>query len=665
MKNIQRHLIFVIMVGVCIILWNQIILMKYGITLPIYLKYSRDITEKERDYLQIHSPIRLGSDITAPPISYYDETTEEYTGLIVDYANFLSIETETPITINMYTFYDLVEALRKEEIDVCDVFPSESRAKEFNLSIPIYRLKTVIISPKNGSNILKPVELSGKKIAVPKGDLAAEYITNLLKKEKKETVEFVPVNDTKTVLELLQQGAVDAAIGDEVVVSTYWKEYDVYETQKYNVILLYERDVVLAVNKDSDLLLSILNKSILQIKKNHIVPKIQRKWFGISESIRGEKRDLESFINIAIILFICLISLYAWNYFLKKSVLQKTREIEENKKISMILNNLNIALFIINETCMVIECNRASLILLSQKRKDVIEKSLFEFSFLSELLEISKYPQWKVNLSLKFRNIRKSRCYEIKLSPYISREERLRILSIEDITEKLIIEEKLHQENKMITIGQISAGLAHEIRNPLGIIRNGLYLIKMKISSKPQKKAINMMENSIQRINNLIEHLLRFSRTASDKCIQENIETMVSNIMTFMEIKLRTKKINYHVSLKGNPIVTLNTEAVNIILTNLIENAIDAFPTNKKDNLIQISISSTENSLDFIIEDNGVGILEEKLPYIFDPFYTTKEGYGTGLGLYLVYNEIKKYNGNISVESHYGIGTKFFISIHF
>ena len=667
MKNIQKHFILVIMVVVCVILWNQIVFMKYGTTLPTYLKYSSPITEKERDYLKFHSPIKLGSDITAPPISYYDNTAGEYAGLIVDYVNFLSIETATPITINMYTFYNLVEALRKQKIDVCDMFPSESRAKEFDFSIPIYRLKTVVISPKDGSNILDLMELSGKKVAIPKGDLAAEYINNFLKEERKPMVQFIPVNDTKTVLELLQQGIVDAAIGDEVVISTYWKEYNVYETQKYNVILLYEKDVVLAVNKDSDLLLSILNKGILQMKKNHIVPKVQQKWFGISESIRGEKRELESFINIAIVLLICLIGLYIWNYFLKRRVLEKTKEIEENKKnISMILNNLDIALFIINEACVVIECNRASLTLLSQSRKDVVEKSLFEFSFLSELLEISKYPQWKEDLSLKFRNTIKNRCYEVKLSPYISREEKLRILSIEDITEKLIIERKLHQENKMITIGQISAGLAHEIRNPLGTIRNGIYLIKMKVSNKSQEKAISMMENSIQRVNNLIEHLLRFSRTASDKCTQENIETIVSNIMTLMETKLKAKKIKYHVNLEGNPIVTLNTEAVNIILINLIENAIDAFSITKDDNLIQISISSAEDYLHFLIEDNGVGISEEGLPYIFDPFYTTKgEGHGTGLGLYLVYNEVKKYNGDISVESQYGMGTKFFISIHF
>ena len=90
--------------------------------------------------------------------------------------------------------------------------------------------------------------------------------------------------------------------------------------------------------------------------------------------------------------------------------MEKTKEIEENKKnISMILNNLDIALFIINEACVVIECNQAFLTLLSQSRKDVVEKSLFEFSFLSELLEISKYSQWKEDISLKFRKTIKSR----------------------------------------------------------------------------------------------------------------------------------------------------------------------------------------------------------------------------------------------------------------
>ena len=85
----------------------------------------------------------------------------------------------------------------------------------------------------------------------------------------------------------------------------------------------------------------------------------------------------------------------------------------------------------------------------------------------------------------------------------------------------------------------------------------------------------------------------------------------------------------------------------------------------KGNNLIKISVSSTSNLLNLLIEDNGIGIPEEEIDYIFDPFYTTKEEHGTGLGLYLVYNEVKKYNGDISVESKYGIGTKFLVAIKF
>lgn len=665
MKIFKKHFIFFIMITICTILLNQVILMKYGITLITYLKYSFPITQKEKEYLRLHSPIFLGTDITSPPISYYDNEEKKYSGLIVDYVNFLSIETETPITIDMFTFYNLVEALRNKKIDVCDMFPSENRAKEFDFSMPIYRLKTVIISPKT-SNLLNPIDLSEKKVAIPRGDLAAEYIDNILKKENKKLTNFIFVDDTKIALELLKNDEVDAVIGDEVVISTYWKEYNVYETKKYNINLLYEKDVVLAVNKNSDILLSILNKGILQMKKNHIISKVQQKWFGISESIRGEKKDFESFINIAFILLFCMIALYIWNYFLKKGVLEKTKEIEENKKnLSIILNNLNIALFIITESNIIIECNRAALSLLSNNRKDIIDKNLFELSFLSNLIQISDYVKLDSNLNHVFKNTIKSKCYEIKLSPYISKDEKFRVLSIEDITEKLIAERKLHQENKLITIGQISAGLAHEIRNPLGTIRNGLYLIKMKGSSDSLEKALPMMENAVQRINNLIEHLLLFSKVSSDKYSNENIETIIKNILTLMKTRLKAKNIKCDFILTGKSTITLNIETINIILINLIENSIDAFSNEKDNNLIKISIFSNSNFINLSIEDNGIGIPEEQIDYIFDPFYTTKDEHGTGLGLYLVYNEVKKYNGNISIKSEYGVGTKFLISINF
>ena len=132
-----------------------------------------------------------------------------------------------------------------------------------------------------------------------------------------------------------------------------------------------------------------------------------------------------------------------------------------------------------------------------------------------------------------------------------------------------------------------------------------------------------------------------------------------------MKTRLKAKNIKCDFILTGKSTITLNIETINIILINLIENAIDAFSNEKDNNLIKISIFSNSNFINLSIEDNGIGIPEEQIDYIFDPFYTTKDEHGTGLGLYLVYNEVKKYNGNISIKSEYGVGTKFLISINF
>lgn len=610
----------------------------------------------------------MASDITAPPISYYDEDKQEYAGLIVDYANYLSLEMETPINIRMYTFYELVENLRDKKIDACDMFFSEARSDEFNLSIPIYRLKTFVISSKTKFASLKPSNLGGKTLAIPKGDLAEDYISELLIKHHYKPAEFVHVDNTKTALELLQKGKVDAAIGDEVVVSNYWKEFDVYETQKYNVELLYEKDVVLAVNKEDKQLLSVLNKGILQSKKTNIVSKVQQKWFGISESIRGEGIQNNAILSLALIVMLIALSLYVWNFLLKKTVKEKTREISNAKEnVSLILNNLNTALLIVDIDAQIIEYNKALLSLIGDKEHILTGKSIFSVKVLNDILR-EKLPDsiFSSATNISFVSVFNNRCYDVKISPYISQKDNLRVLSIDDITEKLIVERKLHQENKMMAMGQLSVGLSHEIRNPLGIIRNGVYLIKMDMSTESKNRAIAMMENAINRINNLIEHLLSFSRSAADRYVKEDISVLVENTVTLMASKLKKKDIHLEFNHTGNKFVEMNLESINIILVNLIENAIDSFADDTNENTITLDILAEESALKIIVADNGCGIPSNNLESIFEPFYTTKDiDHGSGLGLYLVYNEVKKYNGDIAVESTVGVGTKFNIFIDF
>ena len=667
-KFFKRFIIVLTALALILFFYNQIVKIKFGTNLITYLKYSSQITKEEKTYLENHGPIQLASDITAPPISYYDEDKQEYAGLIVDYANYLSLEMETPINIRMYTFYELVENLRDKKIDACDMFFSEARSDEFNLSIPIYRLKTFVISSKTKFASLKPSNLGGKTLAIPKGDLAEDYISELLIKHHYKPAEFVHVDNTKTALELLQKGKVDAAIGDEVVVSNYWKEFDVYETQKYNVELLYEKDVVLAVNKEDKQLLSVLNKGILQSKKTNIVSKVQQKWFGISESIRGEGIQNNAILSLALIVMLIALSLYVWNFLLKKTVKEKTREISNAKEnVSLILNNLNTALLIVDIDAQIIEYNKALLSLIGDKEHILTGKSIFSVKVLNDILR-EKLPDsiFSSATNISFVSVFNNRCYDVKISPYISQKDNLRVLSIDDITEKLIVERKLHQENKVMAMGQLSVGLSHEIRNPLGIIRNGVYLIKMDMSTESKNRAIAMMENAINRINNLIEHLLSFSRSAADRYVKEDISVLVENTVTLMASKLKKKDIHLEFNHTGNKFVEMNLESINIILVNLIENAIDSFADDTNENTITLDILAEESALKIIVADNGCGIPSNNLESIFEPFYTTKDiDHGSGLGLYLVYNEVKKYNGDIAVESTVGVGTKFNIFIDF
>ena len=406
----------------------------------------------------------------------------------------------------------------------------------------------------------------------------------------------------------------------------------------------------------------------MQSKKTNIVSKVQQKWFGISESIRGEEIQNNAVLSLALIVMLIALSLYVWNFLLKKTVKEKTREISNAKEnVSLILNNLNTALLIVDIDAQIIEYNKALLSLIGDKEHILTGKSIFSVKVLNDILrEKLRDSIFSSATNISFVSVYNNRCYDVKISPYISQKDNLRILSIDDITEKLIVERKLHQENKMMAMGQLSVGLSHEIRNPLGIIRNGVYLIKMDMSTESKNRAIAMMENAINRINNLIEHLLSFSRSAADRYVKEDISVLVENTVTLMASKLKKKDIHLEFNHTGNKFVEMNLESINIILVNLIENAIDSFADDTNENTITLDILAEESALKIIVADNGCGIPSNNLESIFEPFYTTKDiDHGSGLGLYLVYNEVKKYNGDIAVESTVGVGTKFNIFIDF
>jgi signal transduction histidine kinase len=226
-------------------------------------------------------------------------------------------------------------------------------------------------------------------------------------------------------------------------------------------------------------------------------------------------------------------------------------------------------------------------------------------------------------------------------------------------------EKKARQEAKMVAVGQLSAGLAHEIRNPLGLIKSYSYILENHKLNDICKHAVSVINDSVNRINNLIENLLRFSKLSNDEIKLVDIEKFLNSIVELEKKNLKDRDINIVVNIEGQSSkdVLINEEVLRMVLLNLINNSVDSLQEiNKKDKNINLSIKMAEDNLIIRISDNGSGIDKSRIESIFDPFYSTKEK-GTGLGLYILSTEITNNNGKISVESSKGQGTTFIVEL--
>ena len=237
--------------------------------------------------------------------------------------------------------------------------------------------------------------------------------------------------------------------------------------------------------------------------------------------------------------------------------------------------------------------------------------------------------------------------------------EKLLFMAI-DVTQERMAKRQMLQDNKMIAIGQLAAGVAHEIRNPLGIIRNYCYVLKTMEDEEVRAKAIEAIENAVEVSGGIINNLLDFSRISPGREEEIDVEEHVRAMLALNDKTLRTQNTELIVTCT-EPIRTyMAMEPFDMILMNLVNNAMDAMPDGGR---LSVEISRDEDHFVMSVSDTGTGIPQDVQEEIFNPFYTTKGNKGIGLGLYIVYNEIEKMNGEIDVISREGVGTTFFVRL--
>jgi len=239
------------------------------------------------------------------------------------------------------------------------------------------------------------------------------------------------------------------------------------------------------------------------------------------------------------------------------------------------------------------------------------------------------------------------------------------IFMAKDVTERKKMEYQIFQSEKLAAIGQLAAGMAHEVNNPLFVISGRLeVLLGQKKLAVKVRESLEVMSQQADRIRKLVDRMLKFSRQAPLRLEPININDVIENVLPLLSYqKLTSAKIDIEKGLlKDLPLIKGDLNQLQEVFVNLFVNAYQSMSGGGK--LIIKTSNYQGNYAQVTISDTGCGIPQQSLKNLFMPFFSTKKE-GTGLGLSICYNIIKSHNGTVDIETQVNKGTTFIIRLPF
>jgi two-component system, sensor histidine kinase PhcS len=233
---------------------------------------------------------------------------------------------------------------------------------------------------------------------------------------------------------------------------------------------------------------------------------------------------------------------------------------------------------------------------------------------------------------------------------------------------------QLVQSEKMSSLGRFSAGLMHDILNPLNYSRTGLFVLRKKVRALPEETRaeadaiIGDIEDGLKRVDNIVSDLRTFTHPGGESPVEADLTDLLNISLRFVSSEMKDKKIALTLNVAPGQKIWAGRNHFILVLVNLLENSIDAvaektFPDGAAPTIEITSRAESDRTL-LVLRDNGSGIAPQNLPKVFDPFFTTKEiGKGTGLGLSICFGIVRGYGGTISAVSELGRFAEFTLDL--
>lgn len=237
------------------------------------------------------------------------------------------------------------------------------------------------------------------------------------------------------------------------------------------------------------------------------------------------------------------------------------------------------------------------------------------------------------------------------------------VVIVEDITEFKRLLDQTIQNEKLAEVGRLSAGIAHEINNPLAMVAYATELLKReKPLSNFQEEMLEKIEMEVERLKSLTGGLLSFSSSRQTQNRLVNLNDLINEVLKLLRFELQRKSIQLDTDFSEIPVISADPNTIKQVIINLVMNAAHAMQGQGK--IVLTTSLNSKGLLELQVRDDGPGIAPELQEQVFAPFFTTKpEGEGTGLGLYICQNIIRGHGGSITMQSQLDKGTTFRICL--
>ncbi|CCQ98575.1 putative Sensory transduction protein kinase [[Clostridium] ultunense Esp] len=598
------------------------------------------------------------------PYSYKDSKGIRI-GFNVDVIDELFNELNYKINYVPVTHENFLDKLENSEIDLIGGIQYDIEyINKLKYSKPLIKNTFNIFVKTSDRSIRNISDLSGKKISVYRYDPAYQRFKN------SDNIRVFLCESQRDAYLLLRSGVVDAFVANRNTALSYIED----SIGKGNIMIVGEKytvfpSAIAALNKNG-FLIEEINIGIDRLKNTGKLDKLQSKWFGeeVVVNLRLWRKITTVSIVVGLVLILIIFVIARINNILKKEVEQRTNKIKEEIEYKEAItdslfdhlitldNNFNIT--VINRRVRDIEIIKNKNIL----NKKIQDTDLVKLIFADDIKNVYITKEKILNRERKIDNgIEKY--VEYNIVPVIINDEMEGVaITLKDITNEKRMQRKIYQQDKMESLGRLTAGIAHEIRNPLASIDMYLKLLPEKIDNVEfRKQIVEDIPKEISRLNNLIKSLLDYSIPRPSESTILNVKTEIEFVLRLLKNEIDNDEIDVISKIDDNIDIRFDKDHFRQIILNIILNAIEALK-NVTNPMIEISYQQKKEYLNIFICNNGGPIDCEIADNIFEPFFTTKVN-GYGLGLSIVSQLCKENSAEITLDKNYKKGAKFIIEI--